>query len=92
MSVRAVLDAEVHGVLDISHGEPVSLKDLARHVFSSLYAEALLRSGALPEPRVDYYTAVFERPELLKNVRFRPTLPAVENKQTAHSPKMEKRA
>lgn len=91
-AIRAVVDAKVHGVFDISHGEPVSLKELARHVFSSFNAEPLLRIGALPEPREENYTAVFERPELLKNVRFRPTLPAVVDYLAALSPKMEKRA
>src|SRR3569832_1087973 len=89
-AIRDVVDAKVHGVIDISHGEPVSIKALARHVISSINDEPLLRIGALPEPREENYTAVLDRPELLMNVRFRPTLPAVVIYLAARSPKMEK--
>lgn len=91
-AIRLLVDAKVHGAVDLSHGEPISLKVLAHHVFKSFGVESLLRIGALPEPQEENYTAVFERPALLKNSSFRTTLPAVVSYLQGLSPKMEKSA
>jgi len=74
---RLLDDAGVTGVLDLSHGAPVSLADLARAVFDAAGASAQLQIGAIPEPLEENYNTVFARNPLLKQLAFRDTLPAV---------------
>lgn len=91
-AIRALAEANVNGTIDLNHGEPISLKMLARHIFKSFGAESLLRVGALPEPQEENYGTVFERPPLLNDSNFRATLPAVVSYLRDLSPKMEKSA
>ena len=65
------------GVFELSHGQPVSLRAIATHVFDAFGRPDLLRLGALPDPREDNFDRVFARPALLDGVRFRDTLPAI---------------
>jgi nucleoside-diphosphate-sugar epimerase len=63
--------AGLHGVLDLSHGAPLSLRELAEHVFGAFGAPQLLELGALPEPARDNFEAVLARPAALAQVSFR---------------------
>jgi nucleoside-diphosphate-sugar epimerase len=85
-AVRTILESGASGCIDLSHGNPVSLRDLAKYVFASLGASELLELGALPEPREENYTRVFPRPAMLDEVFFRETLPAVAQYMKAHLP------
>ena len=76
-AIRMLVDKKVNGVLDLSHGEPVSLKDIASYVFSSFNCEKNLRIGALPEPAEENYGIVFQRPDILGSATFRESLPAI---------------
>ena len=76
-AIRLLDQAGVPGVFDLSHGEPVSLAQLARTVFDAFGAPELLQVGAIPEPRDENYTTVFARHPLLAQAGFRDTLPAV---------------
>ncbi|BDU17482.1 NAD-dependent epimerase/dehydratase family protein [Lysobacter auxotrophicus] len=76
-AVRRIVDAGVTGSLDLSHGAPVSLRDIAEHVFASCGKSHLLAVGALPEPAEENYGHVFQRPAALDGAGFRPTLPAI---------------
>ena len=76
-AIRALDAAGVNGVLDLSHGAPVSLADLARSVFDACGQAGQLQIGALPEPREENYGTIFGRSPLLGQVAFRDTLPAV---------------
>ena len=84
-AVRTILEADLSGTIDISHGEAISLRDLAQHVFASLGVNHLLRIGALIEPREENHTHVFARPNVLNRVVFRETLPAVAEYMKEHS-------
>lgn len=76
-AIRVLEQAGARGVLDLSHGAPVSLAELALTVFDAFGAPELLQIGAISEPRDENYTTVFTRPALLTQVRFRETLPAI---------------
>lgn len=76
-AVRVLADSKIRGVVDLNHGEPVSLKAVANHIFKSFDAESLLRIGALPEPKEENFGEIFQRLDLLKSVNFRETLPAI---------------
>lgn len=76
-AIRALDTAGVRGVFDLSHGEPVSLRELATTVFAAFDAAELLHLGALPEPLEENYSTVFARHPLLGPQAYRPTLPAI---------------
>jgi nucleoside-diphosphate-sugar epimerase len=76
-AIRLLDDAGVAGVLDLSHGAPVSLANLAQAVFDAFGAAGQLQVGAIPEPRDENYDTVFTRHPLLAQATFRDTLPAV---------------
>ncbi|WP_305820958.1 NAD-dependent epimerase/dehydratase family protein [Massilia brevitalea] len=59
------------GVVDLSHGAPLSLRALAETVFEAFGARAQLEVGALPEPASDNFGAVLERPAALELAYFR---------------------
>lgn len=72
-----LIRAETVGVVGLSHGAAVTLRDLATHIFSAVGREDLLHVGARPEPAYDNYATVLPRPKVLDGVDFRPTLPSV---------------
>jgi len=65
------------GSIDLSHGEPVALRDMADYVFRAFGCPWLLKAGALPGPAADNFGVVFKRTSALGDISFRPTLPAV---------------
>jgi nucleoside-diphosphate-sugar epimerase len=69
--------AGVSGVLDLSNGEPLSLRDLATTVFAAFGAGDQLHVGALAEPLDENYSTVFARHPLLGPQAYRPALPAI---------------
>lgn len=70
-------DAGLGGVFDLSHGAPVTLRELAVATFQAFGCERLLHIGALPEPAEENYSAVFQRHPALPATHYRPTVPAV---------------
>ena len=76
-AIRALDAAGVSGVLDLSHGEPISLRELATTVFAACGAADLLRLGALAEPLEENYSTVFTRHPLLGPQAYRPALPVI---------------
>lgn len=76
-AIRALLATPLSGVVTLSHGEPVTLRDLASHVFEQLQCTHLLRLGARAEPPVDNFATVLPRPPFLSHLDFRPALPGV---------------
>lgn len=76
-AVSNLVERSVSGVVELSHGQPVTLKSLAETIFESAGKTHLLRLGALPEPEQENFTQVFLRPDALKDVVFRETLAGV---------------
>jgi nucleoside-diphosphate-sugar epimerase len=76
-AIRVLDAAGVRGVLDLSNGEPVSLRDLATTVFAACGAAGQLHLGALAEPLEENYSTVFARHPLLGPQAYRPALPAI---------------
>lgn len=76
-ALAELLDEFTPGVAELSHGEPLSLHDLAVGVFDALDRRNLLRVGAMPDPPEDNFGTVFRRSSRLQGLKFRPTLPAV---------------
>lgn len=76
-ALRRLASLKLTGSLDLSHGAPLPLKDLATHIFHAFGCADLLKIGALPEPINDNYGIIFERTPQLGDMAFRPTLPAI---------------
>ncbi|MEG2041492.1 MAG: NAD(P)-dependent oxidoreductase, partial [Hafnia sp.] len=76
-AIRMLVDRSASGVVELSHGHPITLRSLAETIFESAGKTHLLRLGALPEPDQENFTQVFLRPAALKDVVFRETLAGV---------------
>jgi nucleoside-diphosphate-sugar epimerase len=76
-AIRALDEAGVRGVVDLSHGQPLSLRELAGTVFEAFGAGHALQLGALTEPSDENYSTVFTRHPALAGAVFRDTLPAL---------------
>jgi nucleoside-diphosphate-sugar epimerase len=76
-AVRRLVDQSVSGVVELSHGKPVTLRILAEAVFESAGKGHLLSLGALPEPQQENFTQVFSRPSMLDDNMFRDTVTGV---------------
>jgi dTDP-4-dehydrorhamnose reductase len=76
-AIRMTVASGLHGPVEISHGEPIRLRDLARQVFDAFGCPELLRVGALPMPAHENMERTFERTPMLKDMAFRRTVPSV---------------
>ena len=76
-AIRLIADSSVSGVVNLSHGQPVSLRAIAENVFDALGESQLLRLGALPEPAEENYDRIFRANEIVDSVRFRDVLPNI---------------
>jgi nucleoside-diphosphate-sugar epimerase len=83
-ALTALTAAATSGVIELSHGCPVRLCDLASYIFTACDSKPLLKIGAIPEPAKDNFGMTFERPAALDSVAFRDALPAVVEYLRAH--------
>jgi nucleoside-diphosphate-sugar epimerase len=76
-AIARLARSDASGVIELSHGLPFFLRDLAVYVFEAFGCVKDLRIGSRPRPRHDNFDVVFPRPSLLNDVQFRNTFPAV---------------
>lgn len=76
-AIRTIEESMAVGILDVSHGRPVSLRDVAECVFRACGREHLLRVGSLDEPLDENYHRILAPNELLAREAFRDSLPAI---------------
>src|SRR5690606_22898583 len=74
-AIRVLAAGESRGVIELSHGDAIALRDLATHIFEKFGALNSLKIGAAPNPKKDNFGTVFKRHPELAGVRFRDTLP-----------------
>jgi nucleoside-diphosphate-sugar epimerase len=85
-AIRQIASFAPPGVMNLSHGKPLRLRVIAESVFKVLGKSDLLQVGSLPEPTEENYDKVFNPPEILYEVEFRDSLPAlVSYMQECHS-------
>jgi nucleoside-diphosphate-sugar epimerase len=70
-AVTTLTDSDAHGIVDLSHGDAVSLAEIAERTFQILGASELLRIGALPMPANERTGIRFSRTPLLERHDFR---------------------
>lgn len=71
------LSRDASGVLPLSHGGAVSLRELAEAIFSATERSHLLKIGSLPQPSAEVYTHVNARSFELADLTFRDTIEGV---------------
>lgn len=76
-AIRKIVDAGATGVVDVSHGQAVRLREIAESVFGACGKMQLARFGALSEPPEENYGRTFERPGVLDDVAFRDSLSGI---------------
>lgn len=77
VAIRKLLESGASGGVTLTHGAPVTLKDMATYIFGAFNCPELLRIGALPGLVDDNYGVLFERPCVIEGMTFRETLPAL---------------
>jgi len=70
-AISTLIDSDMSGVVQLNHGDPVALAELAIETFSALGAVDLLRVGALPGPVHELPDLRFERTPALMHHSFR---------------------
>lgn len=76
-AIGTLCEAGVRGVVDLSSGAPVRLRELAIAIFEAFGASEMLRLGARAEPAEENYGAVFQPHPLLGLGNFRPAVQSV---------------
>ncbi|RYE43237.1 MAG: NAD-dependent epimerase/dehydratase family protein [Hyphomicrobiales bacterium] len=76
-AIRILAAAPVKGCLLLSHGDPMTLAELAQHCFQGLGRSSLLRIGAVPAPLRDNFATRFARTPQLERHPFRDARAAV---------------
>lgn len=77
VAIRLIAESSVSSVVNLSHGQPVSLRAVAESIFDALEKSHLLRLGALPEPADENYDQIFRANEVVSTVLFREALPSI---------------
>jgi nucleoside-diphosphate-sugar epimerase len=70
-AIARLVSSGISGAVDISHGEPLRLRDLARYVCEQFGCVDRLEIGAIGAPSSENFDRVFERPAVLQDVVFR---------------------
>ncbi|WJV63233.1 NAD-dependent epimerase/dehydratase family protein [Pectobacteriaceae bacterium CE70] len=76
-AIHTLINNGIYGVFNLSHGQPVKLKDIANYIFQAFSLEELLSIGAYLEPKDDNYGIISHRPSELNGIEFRDTLPSI---------------
>lgn len=76
-AIRQIEEFSAPGVINLSHGQPNSLKAIAEAVFDSFGKIDLLRIGALPEPADENYHRILPPTDVVSRIPFRGSLPSI---------------
>lgn len=76
-AVRWLVDSGSSGIIALSHGSPLTLRQIAEAVFEALGKSESLEVGALPDPEQENYEKIFEPLSFPCSVKFRESLPAI---------------
>jgi len=76
-AIKHLAENRISGIIELSHGKPVTLRALAEAVFQAFDKADLLRLGAIPEPKEENFGDIFTPPSSLVGLPFRDTIPSV---------------
>ena len=76
-AVKLLDSLNINGSVDLNHGEPVRLVEIAKYIFNHFDRSNKLKIGALSEPSNENYNFKLQRPECIAGLQFRDTLPSI---------------
>jgi nucleoside-diphosphate-sugar epimerase len=76
-AIKKLASADIGGVYDISHGNPVSLSSIAESAFDAFGKKDLLHISALVDPAEDNYEKILKPTYSLEEINFRNPLPGI---------------
>lgn len=83
-AIRWLVESGSPGTVALSHGRPVTLRQIADAVFEAFGKRELLKIGALPDPEQENYETIFEPLSFPCSVKFRESLPAIVEYMTSN--------
>lgn len=76
-AIRLLEQSGCKGILDLSHGKPVSLLKVANYIFEGFGSQHLLKVGILPSTESENFTKTYKALNIFESVQFRETLPSI---------------
>jgi nucleoside-diphosphate-sugar epimerase len=76
-AIRVFEESGHTGIVDLSHGRPVNLLEMANAIFKEFGAQGILETGVLPDSASENFNKVFEVNNILRWAKFRDTLPSI---------------
>jgi nucleoside-diphosphate-sugar epimerase len=76
-AIRWLVESASTGTIALSHGRPVTLRQIADAVFEGLGKSELLKAGTLPDPAEENYETIFKPLAFSREVEFRESLSAI---------------
>mgnify|MGYP001180119159 CR=1 FL=1 len=70
-AIKHLYKKDVYGIVDISTGQSIRLKDLATSIFTYFGKHNLLKLGAIKDNNLENYSYTLPRHSLTKNLKFR---------------------
>ena len=76
-AINKLIDLDINGEIILSHGKPVSLKNLATNIFSEFKRSDLLVLGGLSQNSSENFNVIFDPIVDLIGINFRDTCPGI---------------
>ena len=76
-AIRIIEESGQTGIVDLSHGMPVSLLEMANYIFNEFGVRGLLEVGGLPDAPSENFNKIYEVHNVLRSAKFRDTLPGI---------------
>jgi nucleoside-diphosphate-sugar epimerase len=83
-AISVLANSGITGAIDLSHGAPVRLRELATYVCDRFGCLNRLQIGAISSSSTDNYDRLFEPPLILREIGFRETLSSVVDYMKSH--------
>jgi nucleoside-diphosphate-sugar epimerase len=77
LAIWEILESNTVGVIDLNHGSPIALRNLAGYLFNRFDCDNLLRLGILRDPVAENYEKIFTPHPFYSKIQYRFSLPAI---------------
>ena len=74
IAIDKIIQAEINGIINLCHGNCLSLKIIAKSIFSHFKKEELLLIGKIPQPEDENYVYKFKKNPIFSDILFRDTV------------------
>ena len=74
IAIDKIIQAEIKGIINLCHGKSLSLKIIAKSIFSHFKKDELLLIGKIPQPKDENYVYKFKKNPIFNDMLFRDTV------------------